>query len=686
MAAQARWTGRALLVALSRRTGLASRALVRFDRRMETGRHANWSDLAGALTGEPASPVSVDVFDTVVVRSVVGDENLFWVIGRELVRRGHWDGSVDAFINARVQAARELPTATLDALYRHDALADHCTRATGGEIEARIEEALAQPVPGVVPALDAIRSHGVSVTFLTDMHLPRSSLWPMLTGRGIARPSDRLVISSELNAAKSSADLFRRIEASSTTKRHIGDDLWSDIAMAERSGVRGLPIRSAEATTLERVMAAQRGSVGAVIAGAARQARLVRPPTGDVVDARLHDLGADVAGQCLTAFLLWVREECRGESAVDVVFLARDGDLPLSMARAMPSDHWDGVRLSCLHANRTAWALASAALVGLDEFLTTGLEHESSFLQQHRHTASFASLLSRVGLTMSDVPAATGLTTLDPEWPLPLDRVEAWNDLFQDSRVRETIAANATERHSLVRDYLRQSSLADRRLAVVDIGWSGRLASQLSALLRDAGGHDPMHLHFGGVNVISGLDADIRRFAVDDSIAPPPFASVIECVETFTQSGTGRAERFERGADGRVALVFGPSNDEVHNPARAVLWEGAIETARSLPPRATVSGLGLRPELLAEDVRAVLESFWTAPGTEAARTVRELWYETDDVGAVVSRVADRYGWDELVGHRSAVPRLWREGSLELTPRPLRTCLAAYFALRNLVRR
>jgi hypothetical protein len=211
---------------------------------------------------------------------------------------------------------------------------------------------------------------------------------------------------------------------------------------------------------------------------------------------------------------------------------------------------------------------------------------------------------------------------------------------------------------------------------MVDIGWRGQLAWALSALVRDATGTEPIHLHFGGAGVVPGPadSADIRRFAFDDSRFPAPFHSPVACMEVLTTSGNARLVSFERGADGEVRLEFGrPLSQIEHNGARTLLWRTAEEVARCLPDAATLRSWQVCDAPLDDEVRSVLQRFWTRPTGSEARAVCRLWYESDDVGTVV--VPYRLG--ELLGRREAVPRMWRQGSLRATGEPLRSLVRAY---------
>ena len=182
-----------------------------------------------------------------------------------------------------------------------------------------------------------------------------------------------LVASCEAGATKSRGDLFERTWPEGSFEAgevwHVGNDLWSDVTMADRAGLLGLPITDAEPTRYERAMALGRpGGAGPAVAAAARTARLhaaARSGRDEAAAAtELQVLGAQVGGQAFGAFLLWLAERCREDDIGHLAFLSRDGELLLAMARAMPPDHWATTTLGYLHCSRRSWLLSGAASTG----------------------------------------------------------------------------------------------------------------------------------------------------------------------------------------------------------------------------------------------------------------------------------------------------------------------------------
>ena len=664
-------------------SGSGARVLSVYDSAAGTGARLGWPQAAGVLSDVPPTRISVDVFDTLLTRRVVGDPSLWWIVGSTLVRDGRWHADVDAFVRARRTASDARPNGTLADIYAERVLADHCSPVDGVATEHAVERSVTVALDGACEGLERLRADGHRLIFVSDMHLSREHIWDCLLDHGLATRSDELVVSSEMGAAKWDGTLFPLLSRGTDAPIgwHIGNDLWSDVAMAERAGVRALPVRRGEATRLERSMVGHPGSVGAAVAAAALAARSGADGAGPVQDA-LREVGADVGGQCLTAFLLWIRETCEGLGVRHVLFLARDGELPLQMARAMPADHWDGFTLTYLQGSRRMWSVAAAASLGVEDWLAAGTADASAFLRQGERALPWGSLLGRLALRPDDLTvAAPRLAGLPADQPLPSGLAAEWLRALQDPAVRRTIASRAERQHTDLLDHLHTRGVGAGRVAVVDVGWRGQLAWHISAVLRGLTGAEPVHLHFGGVDIATSEAAqvDIRRFAVDDSREALPFPDVVSCVETITASGKERARSLERGTDGSVRLVFDPALPDMDTEHRHELWRAAVAAAAALPSRATLRGWDLRSGDLDRQVRQVLADFWLRPTRVHALAAAHLAAEVDDAGAGVHPVARPY----VLRSRGGGPgRTWRQGSLRLTTPLLRAPLTAVLRLRD----
>ncbi len=608
----------------------------------------SWPEVAAAVIAARPPEISVDVFDTCVVRRLLGDHAVEHAID-------HVHGRQDP------DGTGEPPrTATADA----------------------VERLLCLPVPGAAESLKLIREAGVAVTFLSDTDRSSDLLIDILRNHGIFVDRDRLIASCEAGATKSDGDLFRATWPDAggpegQTVWHIGNHLWADVAMAAVAGFEPVPLIEADATRYEAAMASGAGSYGPAVAGAARLARLEieadrRDGTIDGPTADIRILGADVAGQTMTAFVLWIAEQSRSEGIDHLGFLARDGELPLRLAQAMPADHWGGRRMFYLQCSRRTWSLAAAAALGIEQWIADGTTSVDSFLHVKRHEIPLSALLSRIGLTAAELAAAGShkrLAALDSAAPLPEVAVSDWKSLLADQVIQEQIEARAADRLSLITDWLRSQNMPDGRYGLVDVGWRGRLAAQVSAVMTEVMGEEPIHYHFGGDKVIPDVDAKvrIRRFAFDGISDPYPIEGPVSCIETLTASGNPRVVDYRRAADGQVELVFDRESDGESD--RTELWAGALQMATHIPSHAEMEQWSLDPRPLAAETVAVLDHWWNHPTETEVRALDGLRFEHDEAGTTFRPLVAPYRYADF-GRREHNRRQWPQGSAVASSGPM----------------
>jgi hypothetical protein len=351
-------------------------------------------------------------------------------------------------------------------------------------------------------------------------------------------------------------------------------------------------------------------------------------------------------------------------------FLSRDGELLLEMARAMPADHWSGVSLSYLHCSRWSWLLAGASALGLDEWLDAGTSDPKAFIHANRHRVPLRSLLGRIGLTPADIEGHPELAALRPERPIPPAMAATWEALLADPAIGELILARSEARRHLLVDYVSRLGLPGRRVGIVDVGWRGRLAWVVSAILREVTGHEPVHLHFGGDKVLPDVDRtiDIRRFAFDGVTRSYPLTNPVSCVETITASGSPKLIGYERHPDGSVQPVHAKEVTSVHHRDRDRLWAGAARTARHLPSLELLDQLGAAADPLGSEANRVLSLWWTRPVRAEVEAMRSLAFEADDDGHAIRPLITPYSPREL-SPSDKQPRQWRQGSVAVTPWP-----------------
>ena len=384
--------------------------------------------------------------------------------------------------------------------------------------------------------------------------------------------------------------------------------------------------------------------------------------------------------------MLWIRDTARQEGIEDLIFLARDGELPLKLARAMPPDHWSGMNLDYLHCGRQSWSLAGAGAVGVEPWISLGTADEQAFLIHSSDWIPFATTLKRCGLAVSDLPKDSKLSKRPADQPLDRAALKEWAGLLRSGRLNALIEERALEAKDLATDFLRQIDLPSGRLGLVDVGWRGQQAWLVGSVIAEVSGTPPVHLHFGGhqVNQSVADKVDIRRFALDDSVEPQPISSPVACLEMFLASGAPRLLRYVRTDAGHVEQIFGEPEAIPGTSIRDRLCEGALAVARQFPSQRELAAWGIDDSQMVTEVRELLKEFWNHPTAESVSFYADLMFEVDDSGDHFGSIVSPYRVSEVFGEKK-LNRMWSEGSLAITNEPFRTLFGTYLAGKRLIR-
>lgn len=629
----------------------------------------SWSEFADRVEQDRPDAVTVDVFETCVVRDLAGDRAIEEVASRLATpaTATATDGGADPGIDR-------------------------------AETVAELELDLCRPVPDAVDSLDRVRAVVGPIVFISDTDRSSTLLTEMLEGHGLFRPGDRLVASGEAMVTKSHGGLYDLIWTTRPeTVWHLGNSNWSDGVMAAAHGYEPFDLQAGNLSRYEAALCQDPASMGPVLAGAARSARLqfehqFERGKLDETAFGLNRLGAQVAGPVMVTFALWIADQIREHDIDHLGFLARDGELPQLITERVPDPVLRGTDRSYVHLNRLAVTLATAPAVGIDAWVEEGTKDQSDFLRARMYAISFGGLLQRIGFEPADVAKVMGasfsLSRQNPDEPLAESLTEEWLTLLADPSTKELVLARAAERQTLIVDYLHQLGiLSSTQPAFVDVGWRGRIARLIDTALLEHFSNQPIHLHFGGDQVPPEVDDRVRihRFAFPGTGRIEPFDDPPSPVETITASGNPRVVHYNRAPSGTIEPIHQPETTDVGRADRAELWRGAIAMAERLPDASRTSAWGLHHGPLDAEAREVLRLWWYEPDPEEVTAMRSFAFEGDEAGAQVCAVAAPYALSDIIG-RNRVRRQWRQGSKAISPLPSKVGLGVALLGRRVLGR
>ena len=591
-----------------------------------------------------AALVTLDVFETALVRTLGHHDDVFALAAWRAVTRHGLAAQVDALANARRAAHRRaLATAavsgraetTIDAIYAHLEIADPATRAALLGEELATERDVCRANPEILALHGDLVARGVRVAFLSDTPFSATFVRALLRDAGYAGELE-VYVSSAFETTKAQGGLFpKAIAAAGCTGKavwHIGDNLRSDVVQAHRHGVVPLWYRP-------RLRKAHPAPASATPAGIARSvqdgARAILAAPGD--GAR-QQIGASIAGPIYLAFVQWLMARLRQEAVARIFFLARDA-YPLLRFYERLRDPASDPAATYLVVSRRSLVIPLIDRLG---------EAELDVLLSHERPLPVADFLARIGL--DPAPHAAAAARLG----LGLDHVVASHDDRVALRaLLVTLEALVLERtraeRVLLLRYLAQEGFSpDQHLALCDVGWNGKSQRALAQLIGAAGRLDGYYVGTSeDVRRLGASGGPARGWLVDDG--RPRFGVDVSnlswvLLELLFSAPQASVIRYAEAADGRVAPVLRAQPADVgFQAAVAEVQAGAFAFLETY-----AKAFGGLPPLAIDDADAA-----AALTRLVARPTRA---EAEALGDVV--MIEGLG-DTTTGYAIAAPPTWR---------------------------
>ena len=538
--------------------------------------------------------LSVDVFDTLITRSLAQPSHIFAVLEKELLEQAVSPSEqkmFDGFARVRLFAERRArerkattsPYAdvTLSEIYaevRRELQISFGQSNAIADREMKIEREFAFAVPHAMKAITSARQAGVRVIAVSDNYMSSQQLLSMFEAAGITGFSlDDIFVSCEIGGTKANGQIWpavlRRINVPVHRIVHVGDHEEADGDAARAAGIsvviddrmnrsHRFPINATPAViTHSRLEASARDAM--------------RDGTWDAHTV----MGATTAALIVSAQIKSLDAALERDPNARVYFAARDGYLAHTL--------WNDVRVAdgkphaeYLHVSRsvlwrTSPSFKPSRLIGPRETLT---------LSRLAHRLEMPELIDMV----SGCDANTDLTAQ-----------QAW-DIIETHRSK---VDEVTKKHrDLVVDFVRGKGLLNPgRHFVVDLGWTGSSLADLAALV---------HAESNGEAVVEGLflglywDAThirtrfpMHTFATNDMATGDQQRALLAShavIEALITAPQGSVVGFRRSKD-VVEPVLAEQRVEQQEFSRVIgkVCDVASRTARQIVTNTHPSGVSL---------------------------------------------------------------------------------------------
>ena len=638
--------------------------------------------------------VSFDLYDTLIMRRSLSPRSLYREVWANLHAQGLPLPDIDTFVEHRINAdtaSKHIDAPTLNQIleFLSSDLLD-IAHAIESE-ELRVELHQLRVIPGAAQLLQATRNTGCRVAFVSDMHIKAKFLEPRLRELGLMIDGDILLVSSDVGLSKSRGGrLFNHLLKSESlaadSLAHYGNSHWSDVKMANKAGASGIFCPAGNLNRFENLLVeeSQHSDYLEQLASVSRNVRLEYGGGGgqaadqiDMAKESLFGISSSVAAPVLFSFVCWVIDRCRKESISTIRFLTRDGELLCAIANALPEKFTAGLDFGVLEVSRRSLLLPAASVVPIDDWIIAGLEHRAFLVQQY-DKLSASRIIARAGLSFkSHAELLRPFGLVDNAEPLGEAGLKCWQNALQSEAVKAEITKEAQRRVVATQAYLQQNlvSRSGSRTALVDIGWTGQQAAMLSALIRNDGGQDPLHLLIGRMDRDRlVVQAAIEGWLFDEPSRLSPIENPVALFESFCATTSGGVEGYEQDQAGIATAV----RRRQEHLSSLVQW-GQPDVQRCILRFAELAGEfaeDVDPTVLRDVGEKLLREFWENPARAEALQWGAFPYEQDQAGEVVRQLVSPYNLKQLKARISGSYNGldWKAGSVELSPTPIRQLL------------
>lgn len=413
---------------------------------------------------------SFDFYDTLAVRMVAHPADVFSFVGERLNLPGFRAMRVAAEVKARRAAGGEV---TFTQIYDHLPLpSDVKERAHSLELE--LEQLLLAPVTAV---LSQFRTGDL---IISDMYheerFYREAMERLVPG---VAPG-AFLISGVLGVNKASGELWKEVAANyPAIESHLGDNILADVHQPRRNGLAAVHFDGAILNRYEKALAGE-GGEGSIVAGVSRAARMSVTRSGSPPDeVATINATASVFGPLLHAFVHWIMRTCKDEGIQDVYFLARDGQLPCRMCKRLVVETGQELRCHYIYASRQALHLPGCQ----------SIEDAELWLLENTPHLTMRIIAERACVPLNIcLAAAEAHLAIGPDENIPQRDRSCLAKVIRDPLFVAAFMESVNRAFGPASEYYRAQGLgAGKDIAVVDVGWNGRLQRSLGSLLEKCG-------------------------------------------------------------------------------------------------------------------------------------------------------------------------------------------------------
>lgn len=350
------------------------------------------------------------------------------------------------------------------------------------EYELKTEMAHSYPDAGIISFLQSYPAE--RTLFLSDFYMNSKMLERLLDAKGLRQLVENGLASCDVGMNKRSGKLFEYVHKTygiaPEDHIHIGDNQWSDIASAQRLGIKAihyLPELEHALRLKREQLFLSRNMLFAHLRNISRieaEALLTTQKQGEGPAAFM--LGIEAA-PLFIGFSTWIAEQSLRHDLDTVLFLTREGEFFHQVYSTLfPEGVCSGHVLPSTHIFPVSRLSTFAA--SLKEPTLTEISRSWRLFNQQRLSALFLQLgldISEFSETLKNLGLSANDLINDPSENIQL-RI-----LFNEPKICSALTLSIDKNKTCIRDLLKQSGVKNgMKVGIVDIGWRGTIQDNLA--------------------------------------------------------------------------------------------------------------------------------------------------------------------------------------------------------------
>lgn len=459
--------------------------------------------------------ISFDIFDTLLLRPFKTPQDLFYIVGYKL----NFSGDNIDFATLRASCEKKARAHKLEKKgYREITISDIYDELTcvtnidpseGAKIEFETELEYCMPNPYMIEVFKILKSFKKRIIITSDMYYSSEQLGQLLKKIGV-EGYEKLYVSCEYKINKH-AGLFDIVlndfsDIAPDKIVHIGDNFEADIKSPQKRGISTKFYKGVNAAGANHRPRNMSNVVGSVYGG--------------IVNAHIHngknkypacyEYGYIYAGLYIMGMVNWINKKALSENYDQLIFLARDGYI----YKKVFDKYYGNVDTEyCLWSRHSAMH-CDVAERNYEEFLRRYLSYRIDLIDRNLcEPMSIGELLDGIGIK-KDVRKNLNKYGLY-EFTLA-------SGIIQDNirrfllDYREEIIHDYKKEKDYIIDYYRNILGTHKKIAFIDMGWTGNNVISLMRTLSGNIDDKQMHCLLAGClpskNFMSFLDGTIDTY------------------------------------------------------------------------------------------------------------------------------------------------------------------------------